>query len=299
MALINFSAASFRAQFPGEFADPPNSDELLELYWNVAICYVSPQTGGVMSVACRTTVLNYVTAHVLTMSQGAANDEQLGFIEQGQIDKISVKVMTFPAVNAFTVFMMSTAYGVQALGLLSANTNVGFYMGGRNELGSFRRSGGVFTPPSIAVAEVAPTDQCPLLAVPSPAPYSLDFGEIAGGTFADIALSVLAGCFPFSVGFTSAAFNSAITLSMWSGFALDSGQRFDAFYFDSTQVLMNGGPQETLSGIDPTGNAQPNGFIFQSIGLETGSSLVDPNLFVFTGFRNLDAQVLNIRIAVA
>lgn len=297
MATIAFNAASFRAQFPGEFPNPPNTDDLIELYWNVAICYVSPQTGGVMTVECRTTVLNYVTAHVLKMSQGAADDEQLGFIEQGQIDKISVKVMTFPVTSAFTLFLMATPYGSQALAILSAHNNVGFYVGGRNELGSFRRSGGVFTPPSISVAEVAPTDQCPILSVPVSAPYSLD-GDVSGGSFADISFSVLAGCFAFSVGFTSVDFGRAITLSIWSGFAIDAGQRFDVFYFDSIEVIANSVPQEIIAGLNPTGVDQPSGFI-HATGMQTGSSPGNPNLFVFTGFRNLDAQLLNVRIAVA
>ena len=299
MSTLSFDAASFRAQFPGEFIDPPNTNALLELYWNVAICYVSPETGGTMTVECRQTVLNYVTAHVLKVSQSSANDEQIGFIEQGQIDKISVTILSMDATpNAFTLFLLATPYGMAALGILSAHTNAGFYVGGRNELGSFRRSGGVFTPPSVSVAEVAPTDQCPILSVPVDAPYSLDLGEIAGGSFLDTPLTILAGCFPFTLSFTSAAFASAITLSMWSSFAADAGQRFNAFYFDSAGVFANSAPQAIIPGIDPTGIDQANGFI-QSGGMLTGGTLNDPNLFVFTGWRNLDAQVLNVRVAVA
>ena len=69
MTTIFFDVAAFRAQFPGAFPDPPNTDAFIKVFWDAAICYVSDQVTGSLSAECRRQVINLVTAHLITLME--------------------------------------------------------------------------------------------------------------------------------------------------------------------------------------------------------------------------------------
>ena len=110
MATLLFDVDDFRAQFPGLFPDPPNTDALIEIFWDAAICYVSPDTEGALSADCRRQVLNLVTAHLITLSESAQAGNQPGFVVSASIDKISVTVQAPPNKTAFQFFLFQTPF---------------------------------------------------------------------------------------------------------------------------------------------------------------------------------------------
>lgn len=292
MATLLFDVDDFRAQFPGLFPDPPNTDELIEVFWGAAICYVSPDTEGALSADCRRQVLNLVTAHLITLSESAQAGNQPGFVVSASIDKISVTVQAPPSKTAFQFFLHQTPFGVQAYALLYAHGAGGSYHGGFNELGSFRRAGGVFSPPSTAETTTGEV-LCPSLLAPPLAPYTIDFGDLTAPASITQSISILGSCAVFSAEF-DAVFDDDITISIWSGLVLDSGGRFNLYYWDSDARVVGGSATSISLNLDPTGLTILDGFVLS--GLKAGNAVDNPNLVVITGVDNADTQVLNLDI---
>lgn len=149
MATIDFDADLFREQFPDQFPDPPNTDAVLELYWDIAICYVSDIDEGALNGDCRRKTINYVVAHLITLAAKATVGQQPGFIESASIDKINITVQSFESKNQLAWWYNQTVYGQAAYAMLHAKGAGGGYLAsGLNELGGFRRAGGLFVPGS-------------------------------------------------------------------------------------------------------------------------------------------------------
>ena len=292
MATLLFDVDDFRAQFPGLFPDPPNTDELIEIFWGAAICYVSPETEGALSADCRRQVLNLVTAHLITLSASAQAGNQPGFVVSASIDKISVTLQAPPTKTAFQFFLNQTPFGVQAYALLYAHGAGGAYHGGLNELGSFRRAGGRFSPSS-AAATTPSQVLCPSLLVPPLAPFTIDFGDLTAPASLTQSISVLASCAVFSAEF-DAVFDDDITIALWSGLAIDSGARFNLYYWDSDARAAGGSATSISRDINPTGLTILDGF--ELTGLKAGNAVDNPNLIVITGVDNADTQVLNLDV---
>ncbi len=295
MATLSFDVDAFREQFPGQFPDPPNTDALVEIYWGAAICYVSPEVEGSLSAECRRQVLNLVTAHLITLAAQATAGQQGGFVASASIDKISVTIQTIESKSQFQWFLNQTPYGVQAYAILFAASVGGSYVGGFNELGSFRRAGGVFTPPSTA-GDATAAVECPALLSPPLAPYTIDYGLLSAPANLTQSISILSNCGVMSAEF-DAALADDVTISLWTGVSEDSGHRFNVYYWDSDD--RDGGlpATEISTNVDPTGLAIGNGFILS--GITAGDAAQNPNLVVITGVNNDDTQVLNLDIAVA
>lgn len=165
--IIDFDADLFRAQFPNQFPNPPNTDEILELYWDIAICYISNNAAGRLTEDCRRQAINLMTAHLIQIADNATSGQQSGFVESASIDKISVKVQTFQNKNQFQWFLNQTPYGQQLYAMLFLATVGGFMAGAFNELGSFRRAGGVFSPvPKLIDTGDDMAKQCAILLSP-------------------------------------------------------------------------------------------------------------------------------------
>lgn len=294
MATIEFDVDAFRAQFPGLFPDPPNTDAFIEVFWGAAICYVSDSTTGSLSEDCRRQVLNLVTAHLIMLMESSAAGNQGGFITSGSIDKISVSILAPDSKSAFQFFLNQTQFGIQAYAMLFAAGVGGFYGGGFNELGSFRRAGGAFVPPSAPASAIA-ASICPSLVVAPLAPYTLDFGIIAPAGNNTQSVSILPPCIVFSGSFSSPG--NAITLSLWSGSATDTGARFNIYFWSGDDRAASNPATEVSLSVNPTGVAIGNGFVLS--GLVAGAGVNDPNLVVITGVDQTSSQVLNLDIAAA
>jgi len=293
MAILAFSAAEFRAQFPGQFLT--ESDAILELYWDTAVCYVSPDdSAGIMSSDCRRTALNLMTAHLITVAGAATIGMQSGFIESGTIDKVSVNVQAYPPTSQYQWFFNQTPYGVQLYALLSAQIVGGLYVDPfrKAELGSFRRAGGEFFPSSGAEQAALGTDKCSILTRVPPAPFDFDLGTIlASSGLTSLGVSVKEGCEVLSIEFATVADSLSVLLSLWTGISVDTGNRINLYYWNGDDRLADTGPTLVSTNIDPTGLTLGVGF---NVGILSGLAVNSPNLIVLTGFQNDSLQVLNV-----
>lgn len=293
MAILQFDVDDFRAQFPGLFPDPPNTDALIEIFWSAAVCYVSPDTAGPISADCRREILNFVTAHLITLSDSAQAGNQAGFVVSASIDKISVTIQAPPSKTAFQFFLNQTHFGIQAYALLYAGGVGGSYFGGFNELGSFRRAGGAFTPPSRVVSEDASDLVCILLTRPPAAPYDFTIGPLAEFEKITQPISVLPGCESVTFAIETDSASSKYDINFWTGIDLDSGNRLNVYYWGSDTRVAND-PPGTATNQNPTGENEGEGFGL--IGVSSGSVANTPNLLAVTGFNNETEQILNVSI---
>lgn len=139
-----FDVASFRSQFP-EFANSTTyTDNQLSAYWSMAIQYISPEDGYVLSGDVLQLALNLLTAH-LAKSFTMINAGQTTAIVNGSSEgSVSVSLTPPPAKNAFQWWLATTPYGMQLRSILSIKSAAGFYIGGLPERSAYRKVGGVF-----------------------------------------------------------------------------------------------------------------------------------------------------------
>lgn len=142
MADITFNVSAFRAQCP-EFSDVsryPNATLLG--YWEAAACTISPTDYGTLSGDSRARALNLLTAHLAALFDKIAAGETAGVVTAAGVDKVTVTMAPPPVKSQFQWWLTLTPRGAQLQALLSAKAVGGFYVGGRSEIGAFRRSGG-------------------------------------------------------------------------------------------------------------------------------------------------------------
>ena len=147
MATIVFDPTLFRQQFPA-FADPTiYPDALLEMYFDMATCYVSDQTYGFcwdLDTHCRTLALNLMTAQLLYIAGLVAAGQTSVLINSSTVDKITVSLTDPPLKNQWQWWLSTSPYGQQLFALLQVNSAGGAFIGGRPELSAFRSVGGFF-----------------------------------------------------------------------------------------------------------------------------------------------------------
>ena len=130
MATLTFDVALFRTQFP-EFSDAVNyPDSMLQMYWDIATCYISDSDYGALSGSCRQFAINCMTAHLTKLGTNTEDNEALNFVTSATIDKISVSVAQPPNRNQWSWWLSLTPYGQQLQALLSVNAVGGMYLFG-------------------------------------------------------------------------------------------------------------------------------------------------------------------------
>jgi len=145
---IVFDPTLFRQQFPAYANATTYPDAMLQMYWDMAICYISDQTYGFcwdLDVHCRTLALNLMTAHLLYIAGLIAQGQTAIIVNTATIDKVSVGLTIAPIRNQWQWWLNTSPYGQQLLAMLQANAVGGYYIGGFPELSAFRRVGGKFT----------------------------------------------------------------------------------------------------------------------------------------------------------
>jgi len=142
--ILIFDVTLFRQQFPA-FADVlvfPTAR--LQMYWDMAICYISDINCGWLRNSCRQLAINMMVAHLAALSVLIATGLTPQLIKSSTIDKITV-TLQMPAVpNQWRWWLNTTPYGMELLALLAINSVGGFYVGGSPELSGFRTVGGGF-----------------------------------------------------------------------------------------------------------------------------------------------------------
>lgn len=137
---ITFDAVEFKIKFP-EFVSKENSD--LQLSFDVAILYISNEDYGRLRGEARKQALYLMTAHITSYNDQVAAGDTPGSVTSATIGTVSVTVKPSPDGPQWQWWLNQTPYGVQLLAMLSM-LSFNFYVGGRNERGSFRKSWGGF-----------------------------------------------------------------------------------------------------------------------------------------------------------
>ena len=144
MATITFDVTKFREQFPEFSNEITYPDSMLEMYWEMATCYVSNEDYGCLSGSCRELALYFMTAHLTKIGTDTTNGEDPAFVTSATVDKVSVSTQPPPQKDQYEWWLSLTSYGQQLLALLKAKSAGGLYVGGSPERAAFRGIGGCF-----------------------------------------------------------------------------------------------------------------------------------------------------------
>lgn len=144
MATIIFDISDFRQRFP-EFADDITyPDAMLQMYFEMATCYVSDEDYGCLVGSCRELALGFMTAHLVKIGTDTTTGDDPSFVTSATVDKVSVSTQPPPQKDQYEWWLSLTSYGQQLLALLRSKSAGGFYIGGSLERAAFRKAGGYF-----------------------------------------------------------------------------------------------------------------------------------------------------------
>lgn len=135
----------FRAAF-SVFADSEiYPDPMLQIWWDMAICNLSPDDNCVISGNCLQSALYLLMAHIgMLMTRIAEGNTTAGAVNSATIDKVSVSFTVPPITNGWQAWLAQTPYGLQLWAMLLGASAGGFYIGGAREQRAIRRVGGRF-----------------------------------------------------------------------------------------------------------------------------------------------------------
>jgi hypothetical protein len=147
--LLTFDYTLFQQQFP-VYANPQTYPEsLLQIYWDIAINYISNVGNfGALQGTMRQYAINLMVAHLLYLNFiiGTGNpntgSQVTGLMQNATIDKVTVGLTPPPVPNQFQWWLNQTPWGQQLLALLQINSVGGFYVGGRGAIAAFGYQGG-------------------------------------------------------------------------------------------------------------------------------------------------------------
>lgn len=144
---ITIDIPAFRLAFP-PFADPVKfSDAFIQIQFDIATSYISPNVWGTMSESARTYALWLQTAHLLQLGViiGAQGTGVPGIVTGSKVGDVQVTLASPPyGTSPWRYWLALTPYGAQLLALLDTQAAGGWYVGGLPERAAFRKVGGVF-----------------------------------------------------------------------------------------------------------------------------------------------------------
>lgn len=142
MATLVFDVDLFREQFPAFANETTFPDAMLQMYWDMAICYISDNGSyGFLVDDCRQLAINLMTAHLTALSVLIAAGLAPQLVQNSTIDKITVGLTPPKLLNQYQWWLSTTPYGMQLLALLQAKSVGGWYVGGSPVLAGFPRPG--------------------------------------------------------------------------------------------------------------------------------------------------------------
>lgn len=142
---FEFDVDYFREHFPAFANETTYPDELLQLYWDTAILYISNKNFGNLNGDTRFYAINLLVAHIAYTSNTIAAGNNPGIVQNAGVDKVSVGLVPPPSGKSeFKFWLYTSPYGMQLAALLSTWAAGGFAVGGFPELAAYRKAGGVF-----------------------------------------------------------------------------------------------------------------------------------------------------------
>lgn len=142
MATVTLDIAQFRVRFPAYTNVTTYPDATIQATWDVAILYINNVTNDCLNEDKLTYALELLTAHLLFLQTSINSGGSVGVISNATIDKVSVAISVPQSNGSLNYWLNQSPYGQQLLALLRTCAVGGFYIGGRNETGAFRRVGG-------------------------------------------------------------------------------------------------------------------------------------------------------------
>lgn len=144
MAQHTFDVAAFRAMFPA-FADIVKyPDATLQMWWTMAIQYITDYDNCLIEGDTLQLALNLMTAHLAQSFTMIGTGQNTAVVTGATEGSVSVSMEPPPVKNMWQYWLASTTYGQQLLALLQVMVAGGFTIGGLPESSGFRRVGGVF-----------------------------------------------------------------------------------------------------------------------------------------------------------
>lgn len=126
--ILTFNYASFIAQVP-QYSTL--TSDVVQLYWNGAINYVSNVGNfGAIQGAARQYALNWMTAHLIWISNVATSNQVPSLVTGATIDKVNVTLTPPPLPNQWQWWLGLSPYGQQLLAQLQAQSAGGFFVSG-------------------------------------------------------------------------------------------------------------------------------------------------------------------------
>ncbi len=144
MAQHVLDPVTFRLLFPAFSSEVVYPNGVLDVFWGSAVAYLGDYDGLLLTGAGLQSALNYMSAHLLALTDMINRGQTPGMVTQATIDKVSVTVAAPPAKSAWAHWLSLTPYGVQLWALLSVTGAGGVYIGGGFPRAGFRQTGGNF-----------------------------------------------------------------------------------------------------------------------------------------------------------
>ncbi len=144
MTTIVLDIAAFRVAIPQYADETTYPDSIITNRWAEATCYISDSSYGRLSITCRTLAIQYMTAHLINLSDLIDSGAAPGQVVSAGEDGVSVSLTPPPNRNQWQWWLGLTPWG-QRLNSLLANAYVGgLYIGGSRERTGFRKIGSRF-----------------------------------------------------------------------------------------------------------------------------------------------------------
>lgn len=143
-AVITFDIAAFRAAFPAFADEVTYPDEMLESYWDAAVCYISDLNYGRLTDGRRERAIWLMLAHLITLSAQVQAGQVPGLMQSATVDRVSVSTVPPPVKSQWSWWLSLTGYGQQLLALLGGAAAGGFFVGGLPERSALRKWAGLF-----------------------------------------------------------------------------------------------------------------------------------------------------------
>lgn len=137
---VSLVVSEFKAQYPA-FAD--TQDAVIQSAFDMSSVFIENDTNCFLDDAKLKTVLYLMTAHLLQVNINTTSGSS-GVVTSASIDKVSVSIAEPKNKTEFSYFLNQTPYGMQLSALFKVLSMGGFYIGGNNEIGSFRKAGGTY-----------------------------------------------------------------------------------------------------------------------------------------------------------
>ena len=174
----------------------------------------------------------------------------------------------------------------------------GSYLGGFNELGSYRRAGGVFVPPTQIASVEAADLTCDILTVPPPDLSGLiDIGIVLTTAANTNQFLFPSGCEQLIIGWATINAGADVGGFIFSGLPIDSGDRFNFYYWSGDDRIAGGQATKMFFGVDITGASFIDGFFAED--MFSGSLGSEPNIFVITGVSTTDTLPCNFNLVAS